>query len=404
MSTQSEFRECGVQGMFADINFSRFGTFHLQNALSEILTLNIRESLPSIIDRIQSKAEQIEGRLSELPEPPQGNLPMQILEQILRFGHALQLSIDGDSEMYLFQRDWNLLTKQFCKTMSESRPILRRPSFNIVNRSAEDQGQPSTPTPNRRPTAPIMVDSDDEKAGPSSSSKTANKRGHPGVGEKSPAKRTRLHEIPLHSAGEKSSPGNFRAFNRYFTFAEIRQYLQNVQTIGLPGQNPKAIERMAKECCQLWDRPLGLLLDSTAQLCRHTILTQVAAAFAQWRQTPLYLMVQSTCENFLSDIMGRQRDLTALILRREQLKPTASNEDLLNATNEKMRDVLLTWRRGHRVQEKQIEQAADSETPLREGRPPGRFTDEQLGPDPYIQEIDAMAVSSITTLDGCLVR
>ena len=367
---------------------SRFGTFQLQNALSQVLTVRIQESLPSIVDRVQQKAAQIQRRLLELPEPPHGNLPMQLLEHILRFGYALRLSIDGDQDTYPFQRHWTQLVKQFQKTMSDSRPILR--PLYAIKRSVEDQNQSSTPTPHRRPTVPIMLDSDDETGG--SSYKTLSKRSH-AVQQTSSAKKMKLNEIPLHSPSVGTLPATSPTYSRNFTFTEVRQYLHDAQTIGLSGQNPKATERMAKECCSLWDKPLETFLGLTEDLCRETILSQAEAAFEQWRQTPLQNTLHATCNAFLNDIMNRQRDSTTMILRRECTKPMALNEEALNAAYEKVFKIMTAWRKERRIEEKQMEQDVESNaTPSKQGRATTRFSDEQLGPDPYGQELGAMAV------------
>lgn len=313
---------------------------------------------------------------------------MQLVQQILRFGYAIRLSIDGDQDTYPFQNHWAHLMRQFRKTMSDSRPILR--PLVTIKRSVEDQQQPSTPTPHRRPTIPIVVESDDETGG--SPYKTPNKRSA-AVQQTSSAKKLKLNDIPLHSPSVGLSQAASPTYSRNFTFAEVRQYLQDAQTIGLSGQNPKATERMAKECCQLWDKPLEMFLESTDQLCRETILSHAEAAFEQWRQTPLQATIHATCNKYLNDIMSRQRESTMVILRRECIKPMALNEEALNAAYEKVFKIIAAWRRERRIEEKQMEQDTESgETPSKQGKAPTRFSDEQLGPDPYGQELGAMVV------------
>ena len=372
---------------------SRFGTLQLQNALSQILATRVQQSLPVIVDQVQRKALQIDKRLEELPQPPQGNLPMQMLERVIRFGHALQLCIDGDSDMYHFQKEWVNLMRSFRKTMNDSRPILK-PLLH-VKPSVEDHSRngPSTPTPHRNQTASILLDSDDDVAGePSSDSR---KRPLGGNVQTSPAKRLNLYDIPLHTPSSRSgSLQNIApSFSKVFTFPEINQYLQDTQGIGLPGQNPKALERMAKACCQLWKEPLDLFLTATERLCRETILCQADLAFEQWRQTPLQHVVRQTCNIYLDDVVHRQRESLEQILCREIAKPMVLDDDALNAVHEKWYKTLVTWRRERRIEEKLAEQdTTTSDTPSKQGKVTSKYSDEQLGPDPYSQEVGAMAV------------
>ena len=371
---------------------SRFGTSQLQNSLSQILTLRIQESLPTIIEQVQGKAMQIDMRLLQLPEPPQGNLPMRVLERIIRFGHALQHSIDGDTDNYPFQREWTHLIGRFHKTMYESRPILKPLMLNSIKHTVEDahQNQPGTPTPQRHNTVSIMLDSDDEA--PSNS--TTRKRGLAGTPHTSPAKYTKLHEIPLHSFSPKISTTQAvgSKYSKMFTLPEVSQHLQDTQIIGMPGQNPKAIERMAKQCCRLWEKPLESFLEATEQLCRQTIVDQAEAAFEQWHHTPLQATVHATCDTYLNTIMGYQRDSTMLMLGRECTKPMALNDEAMNMAYEKWYKTLYNWRRERRIEEKRAEQETVYGGTPSKGKSIPKPSDEQLGPDPYGQELSAVAV------------
>lgn len=368
----------------------RFGTFKLQTDLSHRLTAQIKASLPRITEQILQKAAYVDQKLKMLPQPPAGNLPMQVLEKILKLEDGLKKHINGGSAEFPFQKDWKHLVVEFRKIMAESRPKLvlsSPPQYRAASQATDES--PGTPTPAGR-NPPITIDSDDDElpSKPTSiSHRSGSKRVRTDSVQFTPQKSQRMSDIPSFTANKEKE-----TFAKRFYLPEIRGYI-NDATIGLPGQiDPKATDRMIKISMQLWEKPLDRFLECTGDLCRAMILERVTEIFGDWVQTLFYTQMLSLCDLFIEEALLQQRQLAQRILNWELTRPmTFDEEGMRSATDKALFE----------IQRKQLSARANVwlEKQERNGKVstgPGRIeklskvTEAQIGPDPYAQEVIAM--------------
>ena len=333
----------------------------------------------------------MDEKLKMLPQPPAGNLPMQILEQILKLEGDLRNHINGGSAEYPFQKDWKSLVVEFRKVMAESRPKMILSSHNTPYRAASQATDelPGTPTPGRGP--PITIDSDEDDL-PSKPIPSFHRSGSKRVRTDStfttPHKYQRMNDIPTLAVNKED-------FAKRFYLPEIRGYI-NDATIGLPGQiDPKATDRMIKISMQQWEKPIDQFLDRTEELCRALVLELVTESFGTWVQTPFYAQMLALCESFLEDVLMQQRQLAHRILRWELTRPMTFDEGGMRlATDKALSD----------IQKKQFNARANVwlEKQERNGKVStgssrvdklSKITEAQIGPDPWAQEVIAMGVS-----------
>ena len=394
-----------------------FGTLNLQTALSKMLTAQILKSLPQITQQVQQKAAIVEAELNSLAEPPSGNLQIIVLDRIISFSDAMQQHIDGGSEDFPFQKTWNNLALQFRTAMADLRPMLCLPNTPIVSSSSsrhisQDPFQAATPTPIRGRPASYMViesDEDDEVACKQEPIKqTPNKRHNTHTSVSTPQKRQKKEagETSFSNdqkrqkiAGETQYFKDHKPLAERFTLLNIRNIIQEAY-IGLPGQlDPKATDRMSKLSAVNWSKPLSQFLDRTENMCQDLISDRLRSTFGSFRSTLLYREARRICDSFIEELMLQQREKAARALSLELYKPITYDAEALEQAREKALVLMRNKHRYHRAECYLIEQERKSgkitSAQARLERPwlerISKVTDEQVGSDPYSQEIYAMA-------------
>ncbi|KAI4162310.1 MAG: hypothetical protein LQ342_004024 [Letrouitia transgressa] len=379
---------------------NHFGTFKLQATLSRKLTAQIHASLPRITEQVGQKLAEIAAKLKELPEPPQGNLPLKIFEKLLQFDNEIQQNMAGGSREYPFQKDWHSPAIHFRQTMAYSYPRLSlSTSSSISTTSRLPHRQSTTPSPsNQTNPVTINIDSDNEnpasKGTPTTPSKRKNK-----TTDSSPLKRSRINDIPQFipeksiDISEDTSIDQRAPYAKRFTLRGIRCTLQDVH-IGLPNQvDPRAIEKMIRESLSTWDKPLHDLLHSTGELCRQLLFERIETNFGLWQQTRFFETVQEICGSWLDSMLAMLNDIAERILNVERYKALTYNHDAMQTACDNALTALQNARQYERAKAKLNSTEPDWEAKLNEKAQKERIkkVSDQLEPDPYIQEVRAMA-------------
>ena len=379
----------------------QFGTLNLQTVLSRRLTSLIQSSLPRITEQILQKATAVDTELTSLPKPPAGNLSMVIFTTLKDFASDLQQHIDGGSEQYPFNKAWHTLAQTFRKTIEDGRPVLvlppspQTPNKNLNREDLSLREVSSTPTPVRiAPTANFtIIDSDDEgvQYQAKANAGSGKKRGSVPT-QVTPQKRTKLEDIPQHrSIKEKSSA-------KRFTVQGIRSMIQDAY-IGLSGSvDPKAIERMSKLSAEHWTKPLSTFLECTEIMCQRLVHDRITLALGTWRESMIYKEVLNICSTFLQEAMHQQREHANRTLRLELFQPITLNNEVMEQVRQKSLLYLQERRRESRAaihlddMEKKSGKVASGQS---RNDKISKVTEDQLGPDEWSQEIQAMAVSRL---------
>ncbi|KAL9610388.1 MAG: hypothetical protein Q9167_004898 [Letrouitia subvulpina] len=379
---------------------NHFGTLKLQATLSHKLTAQIHASLPRITEQVGQKLAEIAAKLKELPEPPQGNLPLKVFEKLLQFDNEIQQNMAGGGQEFPFQKDWHSSAVHFRQTMAYSYPRLSlNASSSISNTSQLPYRQSITTSPaNQANSITINIDSDNEnptsKGTPTTPSKRKNK-----TTDSTPLKRSRINDIPQFiqekpiDISEDPSVDQRAPYAKRFTLHDIRSMLQDVH-IGLPNQvDPRAIERMIRESLSMWDKPLHELLTSTGELCRQLVFERLENIFGLWQQTRFFETMQEICGSWLDSVLAMQNEIVERILKVERYKALTYNHDAMQTACDNALNILRNARQNDRARAKLNSSEPGWDTNITEKARQERLkkVSDQLEPDPYIQEVRAMA-------------
>ena len=169
---------------------------------------------------------------------------------------------------------------------------------------------------------------------------------------------------------------------------EVRLVKQETQQVGIPNQiDPAAIETLKRESVQHWE---GIATDFAKALLgvvNKVLLQTLGDAIVSHRQTELYRQVHRIIDTFLARIEDEYLGDIASYCRMEQARPFTLAEQRHKEETEKALRVLLARRKRNRVKKwLRIRKLPEDENI-------DRVTDDDLGPDPYAQELEMVAVS-----------
>ena len=348
---------------------------------------------------MQQKAELIDVKLRELPEPIDGNLPAIVMGELNKFEREIEKHIDGGSQVNSFQKEWNRLAMDFRKDLANTRPVLvmlpnpQIPSHGYSSRGTGSSSISGTPTPAAKAsTTPIDIDSDDDDSlfNPSPVVQRHGQKRPLASAQSTPRKISRtLNNTPRSAAMSNS---------RRFHLSEVRDIIQDAY-IGLPNQiDPKATERMIVMSMAHWEEPVKRFLTGTKQLCEEMVFEQVEKVFGKYTKTLFYEKVMEICEAFFEKVLSQQRQLVMQILKWEMSKPKTFNDEALNLAEGRALTLLQTKRREARAgayldeQEAKLGKQTSGQARIEKI---SKLSDAQLGPETFNREIAAMSVSSI---------
>jgi hypothetical protein len=359
------------------------------------------------------KSAAIDTELKLIPELPAGNLPMKVLERILEFEGEVKRQIEGGSQEYSFQKEWNRLAMEFRGVLADSQPVLVMSDLHRFSSGDADAGDPFvTPTPARpalhtsRPNAYqtyISLDEDEDMV----ESPSNKKRRYIPATSSTPRKKTAMTVEPLSrkpplfqvpAFEETNSTCSDRPVARRFSLHELRSIIQDAH-IGLPGQtDPRAIDRIIQISMQSWDQPLRKFMTQTEDLCLDMIRTHIDAIFEHWQRTRLYDEVHIISEAFLKDRMILQRKAAERARLLELHKPMTFNNEAIELAYAKARAKAQKGRQYWRARdcvEQQMKDSSQSGQTIDE-RIAKVINAKQLGPDEYSKEVEIMGVSYLS--------
>lgn len=354
----------------------------------------------------------------KLPEIPTGNLPMKVLEKILEFDGAIRRQIEGGSQEYPFQKEWNQLAMKFRGVLAESEPILEMSDLypsSIAYANTEDRFEsPLAVRPRHSPasrlnapTAYIAIDDDDEDMIESPLNNKRRRgtpaqstpRKKPAAAVKPVAQRPPIFQIPAFEASTGADCD--RPFARRFSLYEVRNIIEDAH-IGLPGQtDPRAVDKIIQISMQDWDQPLCEFMAQTEELCFGMVRSLADTTFALWQKTRLHEKLHIICETFVRDTMNVQKQAAERARLLELHKPMTFNKEAVELAYAKGRTKTQKGRLYYRAKHYVEQHMKDSNQ--------GQTLDEKitkvidakrLGPDEYGKEVEIMGVSSFCQFDG----
>lgn len=361
----------------------RFGTRHLQSALSTVLLEQIQKCLPSIINQINSRAEDIEAQLKTLPGPPAEDVQRILIEKTTTLGLKLNAMFEGgtgrgSSSAIVLQRRWNRIVMDFQKALAKTRPTLRTLSESDKIFLAPKYDQDCDM---------IIVSSTSKKRkAPTTEPKTPDSKS-PHKANEGPSARANVNGPDYHT----DVFARWKAPDRRFSLEEIKQIKEESHRAGIPNQiDPSAIECLNRESVKHWKSLMIAFVDAVHGAVREVLLSTLDEVVAQYHQTNFYRELRQIIDGFLAQL--RLDYLTASVAHYEveHEKPFTMAQ---NQHREAMQ-VALQALTNSRAQSRnacywKLRGFVDEDDGKLAKAPP-----EDLGADPFAQEIQMMAVSS----------
>ena len=169
---------------------------------------------------------------------------------------------------------------------------------------------------------------------------------------------------------------------------------------GLNIVDPMVYHTLITESVQHWDEPLTHFLSVTAELIKKLLTEQVDQAFGNYRLTPLFDKVKLISEEYQNNLIEEQREDLMKLYYLESHQAWFSNEkDHANECQKSLAQ-FLEMRRNARAEQFIDDQIRKGELRLKNDQQQiesqkvaalKKVSDEQLGDDPYLKQIEVMA-------------
>ena len=156
-------------------------------------------------------------------------------------------------------------------------------------------------------------------------------------------------------------------------------------------------ESMCKSSIQHWNELTLKFLDQTENLFARMILQRLDNVFGPWNSTKLYAILFDTCSAFVRTAMLDQRTASTRNFDLEVYKPMTFNEETIKQASDKA-EVLLRERRRRQRADVFLQQNESKNSKSSWEEKVSKVTDQQLGEDPYKQEIMIMSVCLVSGL------
>lgn len=353
----------------------RFGTKKLQSALSDLLLKQIKKCLPSITTKIREKDATIDTELSTLPTCMIENVQSIIYQKRCELLEKLRANVDGGSgtSEYSLQKRWNQVVNDFQRALAKTRPTVVLPAISDKESLTQDSdciildGPGHTPKKRKAP----MPEPRSPEANPSS------------------AVNVRVSGYELSYFSPWDGPG------KKFTWEGIRDIKDDFCSAGMPNQiDPRAIETLQRASIEHWEGLMNRFVDSTNTEVQKALLDMVEKVFSDYHQTGLYREVKDTIMSYLTQLKSEHLAYGREVYKMENGKPFTRAIDQLNkaqkvALQELTRARFLTRGKAY------LELRGYQFSSINEASPVvnSKLSLEDLGPDPFAQEVDMMAVS-----------
>ncbi|KAK0121145.1 hypothetical protein ONS96_011324 [Cadophora gregata f. sp. sojae] len=413
--TDPLWREGGQWHPYRDI----CGTGAIQKYLSRQFAALIWNSIPDLTQKVNDQTREVDEQLALLPEVPNDKVQHIVRRELHEFSHRVQnLVTSSSTSAYSFHSEWKLLCRQFLKATEVMRP-------GCICRASSDED-----------VGVIVLDdeSDDGRSVSVASSPLNRKRGLDGDqhGDKRftgsnirprAAHNDRESSISLLAAQQvkqedrtprrmiNATPrrsANFRSFKKEdfgpfyegyldagsgaLRIMDIRASIEAHAVTGIPGYVSHQVKvDYALTAIAAWKGPLHTFIDYTFQGLRKAILSTLESVLEKYIHTELYRSSRKLIEKFLDDKEKEQRQITCEFFETERTSLFTINDDSFNQYQREALDALTAQRRKIRLDcyvSKQIQSGAkvNDEEKFRNS-----ITDQQLGPDKYMEELKVAA-------------
>ncbi|CZR52308.1 related to interferon-induced GTP-binding protein Mx2 [Phialocephala subalpina] len=343
----------------------RCGTTAIQKFLSLELAKQIKDSIPSITQKIAYRTEEVDRKLGDCPDLPDSDIKNIIMKILAEFSSDVCNVMDGESTEE-FTNQWTTLADHFMSLMHEIKPmiIVNHPSDRLVPEVIE-----------------IDDDDDDNESlvAFSEAGKRMNPYGTP-VAKKQrvdptpdPETPTRIvkHEIfdmrgPPSVASSRMGPPCRKpnAFSGtvfedmadlgrgFISLSGIQTYIKKYVRPGLPGLvSPKTYNFLCTLAIGIWRQPLDAFFNKTISIVRKQLSGILNEHLGLYKQTELFRTAQRQLDEFITGYAEEQRARLEELYELEFYKSFTVNRDAIDKHKEKELEGLMQARRKVRARE-----------------------------------------------------
>ncbi|KAG4028320.1 hypothetical protein MFRU_022g00400 [Monilinia fructicola] len=378
------------------------GIPRIQSKLSRLLADSIQKSLPDIKARIASRKDIIIEELKGLPELPSRNVQVHVNNLLRDLSQDVQkvMSSQHNSSDKTFHDGWDKLCSQFHELILHNKPkiTLSDPSdvlkVKVINLDDDDGDDDHIPVPSDH----IQVVPISEAPATPSSSMANSETPTP----RNPRQKARSDSNPFINTIFENHAHYGKGFT---TIGEIRRKIENHTYVGLHGtvNAVPLYEYFCKKVVRNWQPPTRQLLLGVINLLRSEIGKIVQKVLGPYQQTGLYRVSTQIIENWIQDeLLVTHRDRLDDLYELETRLPFTKNSDLqtrkqiekldLQKIRHRVRAIRLVdkelWCKSKKMKAKPDEKGAYLQEKKKFVE---QVTPEQLGEDPFKNEIDVAA-------------
>lgn len=361
----------------------RFGTEKLQDKLSQMLAIQILQSLPHIRERVQEQLSKIDAELLHLPEPPTTDALRIVLDAINNFTAKVSKQMEGEHPENQFRLVWKGLRAQFREGITAQRPTMLVRTAGDVKDARERRATSAMPQSQnssfiKQKDVISIDDSDNERA--ASVQQTPTK------------KRKLASDTPSSRRGQIGDEYTMR-----FDLEFIRTTLDDLSSSDLPGEiDPRAVNHLRLLTIQHWEKPTKTFLDGLHTALRSTLNQALDDTLRAWKTTELSRETAHLTESFFNMAFTEQRDMAVpRALKLERHKPMTENRVALESNEKKELEIFQNARILARTNAYFDELDATTQKQTSRVERQRKANDvsfrSQLGPDPFAREVEAMS-------------
>ena len=347
---------------------NRFGVRMLQGALSTELMAQITKSLPSIIRQIKEKSERISQELKSLPDPPVENFQFILVDKVVKLGQRYESLFGDGNESEVLQQPWNELMLDFQKALDKTRPLIIIQAKSDKTLFAE------------------RIDSDCEMIAAPNARGVKRKAPAVDLHSKVQGEQSQSHQPPPEKKVFLTNHFDGLASAKRFQLETVQKLKQECQRAGVPNQiDPRAIQKLNRMSIEHWKDVGDQFATALHEVVQQAVLKTLDDVMSMYKQTALYREFQKIIQDFLYRVQDDyESDLKSYFEIEHSVPFTMAQTDhkeksgkvLAELTKSRHHSLLKSWLRvrGFGEDDKAAAQA-------------------ELGPDPFAQELEMVAVS-----------
>lgn len=379
--------------------------------------------MPNVNEKIKAQAKEVDDALNALPELPNNNVQHVVRAHLQQFSNGVQRQLEGGATSNDLLSSWSQLSTHFRDAIQTMKPmfVYTDPSDlalpEVINLDDDTDDERHTPSPESRkrplhdPMTPqphartkvrhdsdVSSNRDQTTPRPHSFQQSIPRTKQEGNnGFTSPIYIAQRRIAQPQSRIEKKTPfDEFLGAGRSFmTIAEVREIISKHKRPGLPDHiNDSAKEEICLLAVDPWNKPLKTFADHTFKSLREAIIGVLHRLLGKYKQTQLYKISEHHIKEFLDELEVDQRDSLDALYKLETFKLFTINNQAFEVYKAEELKVLEGARRKRRVRCHVMKQAQlqnktlSDMTRITEEK---KVTDDQLGPDPFRNEIQLAA-------------